>query len=183
MPDDDNPGDDSPLSRPPSLLVGQGKAAAPAESDPGPVAPVAGIGLTTAVPWLASLLGDRPLSLAEEGALLARLAAERFRQVGDDKKADALLKAIAPKRGRGRPRESTDDELFDLVFEIEELLRSKPWLTGTSAIDAIAKRSRWRRRGWAPRKLRDHFTRYANRADLNLEEAIDKIRGASRSAD
>jgi hypothetical protein len=132
---------------------------------------------STAPPWL----GDRPLSPAEDRILRVRGLAEEFWQAGDEETAEALLQAIVPKRGRGRPPEWTDAQLFDLAIEVGEVLRSKPRLTGTSAIAIVAGRSRWS--GWTQEALRSRFTDFAARSGWTFKQAIDGLRGGPRPAD
>jgi hypothetical protein len=156
----------------------------PREHEAPPGATPIGLGdaSATAMPaLLVPLLGDRPLSTAEDRIRRLRLLIEEFRQAGEAEIADALDNAVTsdPARGRGRPRKWTDDLLFALALDVGELLRAKPRLTGTSAISIIANHPRWRGRN--PSTLRDHLTRYAARSGLTFEQAIDKLAAGHRS--
>jgi hypothetical protein len=166
----------------------------PAPSGPGGTSatatPRSGIGLGTMPPWLVPLLGDRLLSPAEEGMMHVRAAAEAYRRDGDDETADAILKAIAPKRGRGRPPEWTDEQVLNLAVDVAEVLCANPSLKGTRAIALVAKRPQWR--GLGERALRDHFTRrFAAYNSLTFKQAVETlrehalkiVRGSSQSAE
>jgi hypothetical protein len=151
----------------------------------------AGIGLGMAPPpWLAPLLGDRSLSPAEEGVMYARAAIEAYRRAGDEATADAISKAIMPKRGRGQPRKLTDEQVLNLAVDVAEVLCANPSLKGTRAIAIVAKRPQWR--GLGERVLRDHFTRhFATYNGLTFEQtietfrehAIKRVRASSQSAE
>jgi hypothetical protein len=145
-------------------------------------APRSGIGLGTVAPWLVPLLGDRPLSPAEEGMMHARVAAEAYCRAGDAETAAAILEAIAPKRGRGRPPEWTGEHVLNLAIDVGEVLRANPRLLGTSAITVVARLPQWR--GWSASTLRSRFTdRFAAYNGLTFKQAIEVLRGSPRSAD
>jgi hypothetical protein len=108
--------------------------------------------------------------------------AGEYRREGDDETAAALLEAIAPKRGRGRPREWSDAQILNLAVDVGEVLRANHRLTGTRAIAVVAELPQWR--GWAASTLRSRFTdRFAAYNDLSFDQAVEVLRGSPRPAD
>jgi hypothetical protein len=182
--DDDTSGAGSLLSQ---LLAQawQGDAEADrGEIDPGPAAPVAGIGLGlgTALPWLVRLLSDPLLSPAEEAFLHARIAAEKFRQAGDDERGDIAFKLTMPKRSRGRPAQWTDDDRMSLAMAMAEELHADPTLRSVRAVcRRVSERPEWEGRGGAE-VLRKQFDHRAKRKGRTLEQELTRLRGPSRPA-
>jgi hypothetical protein len=169
--DDDTGRSGSP---PPNLFAAE-RWARGQEASPG--ATPLGLGDASATakpPWLASLLGDRPLSPAEDRVLRVRLLADEFRQAGDEATADALDKAVTPKRGRGRPPKWSSDQRLDLLYAVREVLRADPTLRGSDACAEVAKRPEWQ--GRSGDALQKRVARIAEENGLDFERAIEGLR-------
>jgi hypothetical protein len=176
--EDDRPGAGSPL---PENLFAVDHRAQEREALPAGGTPIGlgGASATVMPLWLASLLGGRPLSPAEDRVLRVHLLAEEFRQAGEEEIAEALAKAVAPKRGRGRPPKWSSDQRLNLLYAVREVLRADPTLSGSDACAEVVKRPEWQ--GRSDSALQKQVARIAEQNGLDFERAIEGLRGSPKS--
>ena len=79
------------------------------------------------------------LSSLEKARILGRKAAGLFEQAGEVSTAVAIIKAIEPKRGRGRPPEWQPADVLSLWSDVMDLARRNPQFTARSILIACQK--------------------------------------------
>jgi hypothetical protein len=111
-------------------------------------------------PWFQP---HEPLSELVRAA--ARQLAELARQDGATDLANGLGAAARPKRERGRPRQSNDNDTGQLLLEFCDVVKAQVSPDVDAATEILAGQEPWRSRGDSPAAIKMRLIRYLKRGD------------------